>query len=317
MLVRSFPGVVLVTVSMGGCVYGGGYYDEGGFDDFPGEASADWADTFMDDSLPPVSDAGDPDDEDSGPPADEESDGRDVVCGDNILIDGGFEAGTPSAAWAEESPLFGTPICDDSCSPDPGATPYEGDWFAWFGGAQRPDDASLTQSFSISAEAAVLEFRFAINDASGSGDDVFAVLVDGNTVFMRTDADMEGFEDYVLVPLTLDQWADGQIHELRFESEVFGGGLTNFFVDNVQLYGCGDIDDEGTSSSGEVVDETGSDTTGDESTSSTGGSSTGGSSTGGSSTGGSSTGGSSTGDGSSSSSGSTTSGSTTSTTTGS
>jgi len=42
--------------------------------------------------------------------------------------------------------------------------------------------------------------------------------------------------------VTLDQYADGEPHELRFEGEVFGGGLTSFFVDEVELVGCGEPD---------------------------------------------------------------------------
>jgi len=178
----------------------------------------------------------DDDDDDDGPRPD---DGPGPDCSANVLEDGGLELGTPNPHWAEASPLFATPICNSDCSEDPGAEPYSGDWFAWFGGAQRPDVASLTQTFAVNADSAQLRFRFWINASAGSGDDVFRVYVDNNTVFMRTDADIDDFNTYTLIPVTLDQFADGELHELRIESEVFGGGLTNFFVDSISIVGCG------------------------------------------------------------------------------
>ena len=200
---------------------------------------------------------------DTGSGSDSEGDGdttgEEPVCGVSVLLDGGFEQGTPSASWTETTTLPGSPICNGSCSNDPGALPYAGQWFAWLGGVQRPAQVSLSQTFTIAAESAQLRFWFAIDAASGTGDDTFAVLVDGNTVFSRTDADMVD-DAYVLVPLTLDQWADGQPHELRLQSEVFGGGLTSFFVDEVELVGCGQPgtggSDDGLDSSGTAGEET-------------------------------------------------------------
>jgi len=220
--------------------------------------------------LPPVGTLGDTGDtgSDTGTDTGEtdgESGGAEPTCGVSVLIDGGFELGSPHPSWTETTTLLGTPICDDTCSPDPGAQPYAGEWFAWFGGAQRPGQMSLSQTFTVSAETAQLRFRFAINASAGTGDDTFAVLVDGNTVFMRTDADTTDSGDYMLVPVTLDQYADGQPHELRFEGEVFGGGLTNFFVDEVELVGCGEPQDGATDTSGTETDSTGAsvgDTTG-------------------------------------------------------
>ena len=192
--------------------------------------------------------------------ADGESGGDEPVCGVSVLVDGGFELGSPHPFWEETTSLPGPPICDDACSNDPGAQPYAGEWFAWFGGAQRPAQMSLSQTFSVLADTAQLRFRFAIDASSGTGDDTFAVLVDGNTVFMRTDADETENGDYIFVPLTLDQWADGEPHELRFEGEVFGAGLTNFFVDEVELVGCGEPGD-GTGTSGSDADSGSSDDT--------------------------------------------------------
>ena len=196
---------------------------------------------------------------------DSDSGGEEPMCGVSVLLDGGFELGSPHPAWTEETTLPGAPICDDACSSDPDAQPYAGEWFAWFGGVQRPAQMSVSQPFMVSADTAQLRFRFAINASAGTGDDTFAVLVDGNTIFMRTDADETEDDDYIFVPLTLDQWADGQPHDLRFEAEVFGPGLTNFFVDEVELVGCGDpggADGSGSASETGSLDDTSGDGTG-------------------------------------------------------
>ena len=243
-------GLVGIALGVGGCLIisddtvDAGLDDEG-FDtgvfdggDLPGEEFTLDANDGDDD---------DDDDDDDPPDPDEESGDPPLECGGNVLSDGGFELGTPNAAWDEASVLFGTPICDDGCSPDPGAEPFAGDWFAWFGGATEPDVASLSQAFSVEAQAARLTFQFAVNAGAGSGEDIFAVRVDANTVFMVTDADMAGLEDYTEVTLTLDQYADGMPHTLRFESDVLGDGLTNFFVDEVSLVGCDDEAPTGTS----------------------------------------------------------------------
>ncbi len=222
------------------------------------------------------------DDDDDG--WDEETGDPEHVCTSNVIADGGFELGTPSRAWDEFASVLDTPICNGDCGDGPVA--FGGEWFAWFGGVQQPAEASLTQVFSVTAATAQLRFQFGIGEAAGTGDDRFEVLVDGNTVFLRTDADIEDFPPYTVVPLTLDQWADGQPHELRFESEVFGDGLTNFLVDEVELIGCGAVEPPADSSGG-ATEETGP-STGESSTS--GGDTTTGSATGSTSGGSDSTG---------------------------
>lgn len=186
---------------------------------------------------------------DTGPP--------EHVCTSNVLQDGGFELGTPNPAWDEFATALGTPICNDACSTGAGPMPNSGEWLAWFGGVQRPAQASLTQTFSVTAQTAQLRFSFMISDAAGTGDDRFAVVVDGNTVFFRTDADIENFANYTIVALTLDQWADGEPHELRLESEVFGERITSFVVDDVELIGCGTVGPSGSSSDGATDDTSG------------------------------------------------------------
>ena len=210
-------------------------------------------------------------------------------CEGNVLSDPGFESGTPNDAWDEGSEAFGTPICDAECSEDPEAVPHSGEWWVWFGGLEDPDNAFVSQSFVVDAEAAALGFWLAVNTGAGTGDDVFAATIDGETVYMATDFDTDTLGGYTLIVVDVSEWADGAEHELVFESSVTGEALTNFFLDEVTIAPC--EDPIGTTDGGSTSDTTagsgsgsgsGSDTSGTASGSS-GGSSSGSSGTAGSS----------------------------------
>jgi hypothetical protein len=209
-------------------------------------------------------------------------------CTDNILLDGGFEGGTPSAAWTEMSINFETPICDTDCTADPGADPYAGDWYAWFGGIDTaPEIASVSQLATIDGETAFLSFRFQINAAAGDGNDFFEVTIDDTTVWLATDAEIDAYAGYTPISVDVSDFADGGAHTITFTGDVLGEGqLTNFFLDEVGLVTCvvGGADTTGSSSdSGTDTSASSSDTTAaDESSSSDGGSESDSSSDGGS-----------------------------------
>ncbi|MBC8073234.1 MAG: hypothetical protein IAG13_33235 [Deltaproteobacteria bacterium] len=216
------------------------------------------------------SDDGDDDADDTGQPADTSSDttpadssdddsgSADSVgtststptgeCSESRIVDGGFEAGTPSSVWTEASEQFGTPICDIGCTEDEGAVPYEGTWFAWFGGLAEPEVASVEQTVTIDGETAYLSFRFEINAAAGTADDTFDVTIDGESVFMVTDSDVDRFDAYTPVSIDVSEYADGGDHVVRFEATFPGTGLSNFFLDTVELITC--VEGVGSSSSG-------------------------------------------------------------------
>jgi hypothetical protein len=167
-------------------------------------------------------------------------------CSDTKIVDGGFEAGTPSTAWTEMSEQFGTPICDVGCTEDEGAVPYAGDWFAWFGGVAEAEHASVNQTVTIDGTSAFLAFRFEINASGGMGDDVFSVTIDGTSVFMASDAEIADFSGYTPVSIDVSTFADGADHVVEFRSDFPGTGLSNFFLDEVSLVTC----TEGADSSG-------------------------------------------------------------------
>ena len=223
----------------------------------------------------------DDDDDETGEDDDDDGDDDGLVCGDNVLVDPGFEGGSPSEAWHEDSLNFDSPLCDESCSDDDEARPHEGDWFAWFGGLEEPETAALSQQFTVEGDAAFLTLQIALNAASGTGEDQLWITIDGNEVFAMTDLDTDLYgEDYQAIEIDLSDFADGSPHELRIEADVVGSGVTNFFVDSVEIVGCtealedddtggGDSGDESGDESGDTggeADESGgSDESGDES----------------------------------------------------
>jgi len=197
-----------------------------------------------------------------------EDEGEELVCGDEVLLDPGFEGGTPNESWDESSELFESPLCDGACSTDEGAGAHAGDWYAWFGGVDEPELAWIGQRFILDADIARLSFQFQINAASGSGEDFFRVVVDDQEVFAASDAEIEDYGGWTRVELDLSDFADGQRHDLYLEAELAGGGVTSFFVDDVSLVGCaeapaGDDDETGDDTGGETDGETGADESGE------------------------------------------------------
>jgi len=160
-------------------------------------------------------------------------------CGDNLLDDPGFEGGTPNPVWDEDSPLFDTPICDANCTDDVGANPLTGSWWVWFGGVARADTPSVRQDVVIPEGNAILRFGFSINAGSGTGNDLFSVVLDETTLLWQvSDANVDSYGGWRVVELDVSSHGDGAEHELSFEATLAGVGLTSFFVDDVELLLC-------------------------------------------------------------------------------
>ncbi len=188
--------------------------------------------TATDPTLPSTS--GPSDDTGLPPPAGE--------CTDNLFADPGFEGGTPNASWDEASELFGTPICDASCTDMPGAGPHGGAFWAWFGGLENAADfATVAQAVTIpEGDAAVLTFWLQIRSGSGTGNDLFAITIDDAQVFFAADTDMAVYDGYTQVEVDVTDFADGQTHMVYFDADIAGVGLTSYFLDDVSLVSCVD-----------------------------------------------------------------------------
>lgn len=217
------------------------------------------------------------DESESGDESDDESgggttDGPSGECSETRIVDGGFEAGSPSTAWTEASEQFGTPICDSSCTEEEGAAAYAGDWFAWFGGVTEAEHASVSQSVTLDGDSAYLSFRFQINAGAGTGDDVFTVTIDGETVFMATDLEIDDYAGYTPISIDVSDFIGEGDHVVEFKSDHLGTGMTSFFLDEAALVTCAE--------GGESSSSGGEDTTAADSGTSEDGSSDGGSDSG-------------------------------------
>ena len=178
-------------------------------------------------------------------------------CGDNLLADPGFEGGASSEAWDANSPLFDTPICNADCTDDVGAGPFVGDWWVWFGGLAQPDTPSVSQSVVIPDGLAMLRFGFSINAGSGTGNDVFTVGMDDNALLRLTDAEVASYDGWRVVEIDVSSYADGGEHTLSFSATIAGVGVTNFFVDEVELLPCEDVQGSSSGSSSTTADSSG------------------------------------------------------------
>jgi subtilisin family serine protease len=153
----------------------------------------------------------------------------------DVIQDGGFEAGTPNPFWDEGSTNFGTPLCTvASCGAGGGTGPRTGSWWAWFGGINAVETGFVRQMVTLDTGAAELSFWLEIPAASGTGNDFLEVSLDGTVIFSVTDADAGDYATYTEVVVDVSAFAGGT-YELSFDSSIFGGGTTNFFVDDVAL----------------------------------------------------------------------------------
>jgi len=156
-------------------------------------------------------------------------------CDSNGVSDGSFEGGSPSAAWAEFSSNFGTPLCTiASCGTGTGTGPRTGDWWSWFGGIAAAETGSVEQSVVIPVGSNTLDFWLEIPAASGNGFDFLEVRLDGNVELKVDEADGP-YVGYALVQVDISAYADGNAHDLEFYSEISGSAVTNFFVDDVSI----------------------------------------------------------------------------------
>jgi len=158
----------------------------------------------------------------------------------SIVGDGGFELGTPNPFWVEASTNFGTPICTiAACGDGLGTGPFEGTWWAWFGGIDVPETGSVAQSIQgIANESCELTFMLEIPVSSGNGVDFVAASIGGIEVFRALES-TNGYETYAPVVIDVSDQIDGTSQVLQIHSTITGSpDNTNFFVDNVSI-DCG------------------------------------------------------------------------------
>jgi hypothetical protein len=159
--------------------------------------------------------------------------GDDTDCTENIVADGGFNAGAFGGNWNESSTLFGTTICDVGCSG--GLFARTGASWSWFGGAPGSfEEGSLSQTFVIPSNASSLDFYLDIQLASGNGTDFFEVTIDGIQVFSILENGAPA--GYTLHQVPLGAFADDGIHTVAFHAVTdISAAFTNFMLDDVSV----------------------------------------------------------------------------------
>lgn len=166
----------------------------------------------------------------------------------DLILDGGFEVGSPSVAWTEASTNFGTPLCTTAaCGVGGGTGPYNGStWWAWFGGIPATlEDASMSQTIVIPTGTTTnLYFQFEVPNCDDPGD-VFDIIIDGTDTIFHSSGDAAtnplcGVVGYVLQTINLTAYADGNAHLLDLHGVTTSpnGNVTNFMVDDVSVLSC-------------------------------------------------------------------------------
>ncbi|MFI5219381.1 MAG: PKD domain-containing protein [Bacteroidia bacterium] len=159
------------------------------------------------------------------------------------VVDGGMEAGSPSAAWTEASTNFGTPLCTVAgCGVGGGSGPHTGTWWSWFGGIALFEEGEQSQSVTIPTNnTANLYFWLEVPVACDGPTDFMKVAMDADTVFaVDGTSALCGVVGYTLQTVNLDVYADGNPHTLDFFSRIYAvnGTGTNFFVDDISIIIC-------------------------------------------------------------------------------
>ena len=176
-----------------------------------------------------------------------------------VLLDTGFEAGSPNPTWTEQSTNLPTPLCTVAdCGMGGGTGPRTGSWWFWGGGVavalpnSKQEVGGVEQTITNPAGTATLDYYLQIPscDTQTVPDlrDFFGVVVDGTVVYV-TDTVTEntagncGVAVYQQRSINLNTYADGGAHTIRFEVDqlydsFFSNGVSNFFVDDVALTAC-------------------------------------------------------------------------------
>lgn len=156
----------------------------------------------------------------------------------DVVEDGGFEGGSPNAAWDESSAAFGSPLCTvDLCGSGGGSGPNNGIWWTWFGGTSSAETASVSQDVTIPVGSAA-ELGFFLEIPASDQPGFMEVRLGGDVLFTVTEADSATYATYQQVILDVGAYADGGTYKLEFYSETQEaqpGSVTNFFVDDVSL----------------------------------------------------------------------------------
>ena len=158
------------------------------------------------------------------------------ILADQLLQDPSFEAYTPNPYWDEYSLNFGTPLCTvEDCGTGTGTGPRTGLVWSWFGGSSTGDEGYVSQDVLILPGTASMTFYVEqYVCGSGGASNYMALKIDGIELWRTDGLDPAcGVLGYRLIEVDVSEFADGDTHEIMFDSVTIGIG--NFFIDDVEL----------------------------------------------------------------------------------
>jgi uncharacterized delta-60 repeat protein len=158
------------------------------------------------------------------------------------ITDGGFEnGGLPSTTWnnPQASTNYGTPICNfEFCGNGGGVSPPRtGEFWAWFGGSQLPETATLGQDVMIPIGSASLRFWMRIGTVSEPFTDVLHIKID-NTIVQSYPEPAVADSEYRVYVIDLDAYADGNSHNIEFEYIGATNGVASYSIDDASILIC-------------------------------------------------------------------------------
>jgi cysteine-rich repeat protein len=143
--------------------------------------------------------------------------------------------------WTETSTNFCTPICDEvTCGLGTGTGPASGDYWAWFGGIEDPEEASLQQSITIPPGASTLTFELEASTCD-SESDYLELLIGGKRKFLIDGSSpLCESQGYTTQTIDISEFAGVGARILRFHAGTFAVNqdVTNFFVDDISIQGA-------------------------------------------------------------------------------
>jgi len=158
------------------------------------------------------------------------------ILADQLLQDPSFEAYTPNPYWDEYSENYGTPLCtEDDCGLGGGSGPRTGEAWSWFGGSSTGDSGYVSQDVMVLPGTAEMTFwvEQAVCGTSGVSN-YMALKIDGTELWRTDGTDPAcGTASYREITVDVSDFADGDTHEIMFDSVTIGNG--NFFLDDVEL----------------------------------------------------------------------------------
>ncbi len=164
-----------------------------------------------------------------------------TLVNNNIIKDGGFEQNVNdfNPFWNSTSTLYGSSLCTVSfCGTLSSAAPRTGNGWLFFDAASSaPETGSASQTVVIPAGTfPVLNYYLRMGSVNAPFNSTLRVQVDGTTIQTITEPSTAD-ADYKLYSISLESFADGGSHVIRFLYNRPAGATTPdaFSIDDVSL----------------------------------------------------------------------------------